>query len=152
MLPDAWVDRIFARLAVRYGVAFTRQWDGIDPALVKADWAEQLSGLVADDLDHGLHHLPVDRPPTVGQFRECCRRTPSSPPIALPSPPADPAVINRLLAKLRPALQHQGDRGWAHRLKRRDEAGERLSLFQRQCYREALYGSGTAPNETGPHP
>lgn len=42
-LPHRWVEHLFARLAVRYGGAFLRQYGDADPALVQADWADRKS-------------------------------------------------------------------------------------------------------------
>jgi hypothetical protein len=44
-LPSEWVDRLFSRIAVRYGADWLRMWEGLDMAAVKADWAETLAGL-----------------------------------------------------------------------------------------------------------
>ena len=52
-LPSSWVDHLFARLTVRYGAAFLRQWPDTDLAVVKADWADVLDGVRGEP--------PVDR-------------------------------------------------------------------------------------------
>ena len=44
-LPSSCVDHLFARLTVRYGAAFLRQWPDTDLAVVKADWADVLDGV-----------------------------------------------------------------------------------------------------------
>jgi hypothetical protein len=93
-LPADWVDALFARLAVRYGSAWTAQWAGYDIAAVKADWAMELGNYAerADAIKHALNHLPDDRPPTVGQFRRLCRNAPDYFSLALPAPkPTDEA-------------------------------------------------------------
>jgi hypothetical protein len=137
MLPSDWVDGIFGKLAVRYGAAFTRQWDGIDPALVKADWAEVLSGFTADDIAYALAHLPSDRAPNSSQFRDICRLAPRNGFASLPAPRERPsaAVVGRLRAI---TSRRWGDRAWAERLRAREEAGESLSQFQRDSWRQAL--------------
>lgn len=76
-LPAAWIDRIHARLLVRYGAGWIRLWEGVPPEAVKADWAEVLSGLSQEAIGHALDHLPIDRAPTALQFRELCRHSPS---------------------------------------------------------------------------
>jgi hypothetical protein len=75
-LPLQTVDRIFARLLVRYGSAWLRTWEGIDEAAVKADWANELRGASNAAILHALGNLPPDRPPTVGQFRLLCINRP----------------------------------------------------------------------------
>lgn len=136
-LPDSWVESLFARFAVRYGAAWIRQWEGVDIAAVKADWAEQLGGTSSGSIKHALEHLPVDKPPTVGQFQALCRNAPRAAPPALPAPKADPAVVAAALGALqRPA--GYSPKGWAYRLQKREEDGDRLTNFQRSAWRDAL--------------
>jgi hypothetical protein len=92
-LTAAWVDSLFARLTVRYGVAFLRQYQDIDPAAVKADWAEVLDGFDRhpEAIKHALANMPADKPPTVLQFRDAARKAPTPEAPRLPEPPADPA-------------------------------------------------------------
>jgi hypothetical protein len=86
--PSDWLDSLFARLSVRYGAAWMRQWDGVDIAAVKADWAEELAGFERNPeaIRHAIRSLPIDRPPTVGQFVALCRTAPVMAPPALPAP------------------------------------------------------------------
>lgn len=83
MLQDSWVDSLFARLAVRYGSAWSAKWEGLDMAAVRADWAEELAGLSnwPEAISYGLAHLPIDRPPNVAQFRDLCRAAPARRPV-----------------------------------------------------------------------
>lgn len=136
-LPDSWVESLFARFAVRYGAAWMRQWEGVDIAAVKADWAEQLGGTSSGGIKHALEHLPIDKPPTVGQFQALCRNAPQYAPPALPSPKADPAVVAQVLGAVqRPTgFSHKG---WAYRLQKREADGDRLTIFQKNAWREAL--------------
>lgn len=138
-LPSAWVESLFARLQVRYGAAWTRMWEGVEIAAVKADWAEELAGYVnaPDAIKHALGHLPPDRPPTVSQFAALCRNAPRYIAPALPAPTPDPAVVAAVLGAIRPVAAHD-PKAWARRLRKRDQLCERLSLFQRFCWREAL--------------
>lgn len=85
-LPRSWVDAIFARLSVRYGAAFLRQWPDVDPVLIKSDWSEVLGGFGGDDISYALEHLPAETPPTAMQFRELCRRAPGPAQPKLPGP------------------------------------------------------------------
>ena len=137
MLPSSWVDSLFARLAVRYGSAWMGMWNGVDIAAVKRDWAEELAGFAdaPDAIKHALANLP-DRPPNVQQFRALCINRPRTEK-ALPAPPADPAVVEKVLSAFERPPAH-GPKAWAYALKKRDEQGDRLTLFQRSALREAL--------------
>lgn len=106
MLPDSWVDTLFARLTARYGVAFQRQYADIDPAVVKADWARALDGLPGDAIKRALDRLPADRPPNAGQFRRLCVDAIPGEAYrvykALPAPtPVAPEAARRRLAEIR---------------------------------------------------
>lgn len=103
-LPALWVDRIFAKLSVRYGVAFKRQYEDLDIAAVKEDWAEVLAGFDGDSLAYALRYLPTDKPPTAMQFRDICRRAPSpEAPRQLEGPKPDPARVAALMERMRKA-------------------------------------------------
>lgn len=78
-LPDAWVEALFSRLAVRYGDAFARQYAGIDPALVREDWARVLDGTSGHAIEYALKNLPSDWPPNALKFRDLCRQAPAKP-------------------------------------------------------------------------
>jgi hypothetical protein len=78
-LPEAWVKALFSRLTVRYGEAFFRQYAGIDPAVVQADWAQVLDGASGHSIEYALRNLPSDWPPTALKFRDLCRQAPAKP-------------------------------------------------------------------------
>lgn len=101
-LPISWVDYLFAKLSVRYGDAFMRQWPDADPAVVKGDWAEVLDGTARDSLSYALRYLP-ERPLNALQFRDICRRAPSAPVLALQAPldPADPGRVAAIMSRMR---------------------------------------------------
>lgn len=101
-LPDMWVERLIARLQLRYGAEWTRAYAGIDPNAVKADWAHVLSGLTLDALDLGVKRLPTDRPPNAMQFRALCFVA-APPPVApaLPAPKADRSKVASIAAAMR---------------------------------------------------
>lgn len=79
-LPMPWVERIFEKLTLIYGREFLARWDscGVPLDEVKADWAKELGGFLnhPEALAYGLENVPRDRPPTVLQFREICRKAP----------------------------------------------------------------------------
>jgi hypothetical protein len=139
-LPDAWVDRIFAKLTVTYGAAFLRRYDGIPIADVKADWAGTLAGFqqMPDAIRHGLEHLPSDKPPTVLEFRDACRKAPAPALPALPAPKADPAVAAAVRQAFKRPAAVACEKSWAYKLRDREVAGENLTTLQRESWREAI--------------
>lgn len=144
-LPDAWVDRIFAKLTLTYGQRFLAQYAGIDLNAVKADWAHELRGLAQSPnaIAHALDHLPTDRPPNVLEFREACRRTPPPAFQQLQPPKASPEMQRKAMEAIqRPSAADP--KAWAWRLKEREDRGGRLSLAQSQMWRAAL-GVGNNP-------
>ena len=140
MLPQSWIERIFARMLVRYGTAWTRAYEGIDAALLHEDWAYQLAGFESapELIKHALENLPPDRPPTSGQFKQACLNAPRAMPKLLEAPKARPEVVSEELGKMKRWAREHDPRAWAHALREREERGDRLTQFQRQCWREAL--------------
>ncbi len=141
-LPDSWVDALFSRLQVRYGAAWVRMWEGVDPIAVKADWAAELAGFSGnpDALKHALEHLPVDRPPTVLQFKALCiSHQPSGVPIErwIAADKASPEVVAAVVGAVRQA-RDSDPKAWAHRLRIREQNCDRLSKVQRDMWRAAL--------------
>ena len=98
-LPASWIDHLFAKLSVRYGAAFMRQYTDLDPALVKADWSDLLGGCDGPSLGYALRYLPTDRPPNAMQFRDICRRAPVPELVALPAVESviDPQRVRALI-------------------------------------------------------
>lgn len=134
------VDNVFRRFMGVYGNRFTRMWEGLDLADVKAQWAAELHRFDAAAIRHGLDHLPATLPPTLLEFCQLCNRAPATAMPALPKPTASAAVIERAvndaLARTQDSLS--GPKAWAYRLRAREEAGEKLTLFVRKAWREAL--------------
>lgn len=98
-IPALWVDELFTRLTVRYGAVFTRQYDGLDLKVVKADWAAVLSGCSGQDIHYALQYLPEGMPPNVMQFRAVARRAPAPEVPRIEGPKADPARVAALVAQ-----------------------------------------------------
>lgn len=148
MLDARWVERIFTRMLVRYGTAWTRMWEGVEPEAVKADWSRELAQCPGHAIGYALEHLPPERPPTVTQFRALCSQRPDSAVKLLSAPRADPARVGEALrvmrANLTVATRTGGRLAWAEALKAREERGEPLTLEQRRMWREALSGRPTA--------
>jgi len=127
MLPIEWVDRLFHKLALVYGVDIAKRYSGLNPAEVKREWAQCLAGF-------------KHRPEAIRfQFRDICRQAPMPAQRALPEPKADKYVVTKEMAKLVKEAFTPGDpKAWAYHLKARHEKGEALSLVQVKAYREAL--------------
>jgi len=91
VLPNSWVEKIFARMQGIYGRDFTGQYstgmvNGIDAGLenAKATWAEELGGFVKwpEAIAYALEHLP-ERVPNCIKFKEICRMAPRPEPMKL---------------------------------------------------------------------
>ena len=144
-LPLLWVDKIFEKLTLTYGQQFLARWRDVDLELVKMDWARELGGFEQkpEAIAYALQNLDDDKPPTVLVFRTIALRSPAAVQARLPEPAADPERMAAELAKfasIRAAANNSGydHKAWARRLKARHEAGDKLSSYQVQCYREAL--------------
>jgi hypothetical protein len=135
--PDSSrIDSLFARMLVRYGHAFLRRWDGLQLADVKDDWARVLEHVPDDMVDFALDNLP-EQPPIATQFRDLCARRPAPEVPQLPSPSASPAFVQQVLSGV--SRGSSGDpKGWARKLRWREQRGERLTLAQRDAWRTAL--------------
>ncbi len=140
-LPSAWVDKIFEKLAVRYGARFLGMYSGVDLNAVKADWADELTWFVGDKargIAYALDNLPPADPPNASQFRNLCHSMPAPAMVTLPAPKQDPARVAEALKSLRQPVADTHPKAWAWRLKGREEAGDKLRPFQRRAWREAL--------------
>lgn len=102
-LPHRWVEHLFAKLSLRYGGAFLRQYGDADPALVHADWAEVLDGLSGEAIGYALRYLPSERPPNAMQFRDACLLAPGRPAVPQLAAPrtAPPECVLDLGARMR---------------------------------------------------
>lgn len=128
-LPDAWVDHLFSKLAVRYGDAWIRKWEGIPMAAVRADWAEVLGGMDGKALSFGLDSLPPDYPPTAAAFRQACNARPLQEQLPqLPAPTADQRErLQGLRTELAGALAPKPPRQWARTVMERHESGKHVA-------------------------
>lgn len=142
MLPIIWVDKLFKKLAAIYGREFTGRYNGVDPAQVKAEWAECLGPFATrpEALKFALEHLPSDKCPSMLQFRDLCRQAPRDNANALPEPKTAPEIVDKEMAKIvQQAFKPKDPKRWATRLEERHKAGEKLSLIQIDAYKKALY-------------
>lgn len=147
-----WVDKLFARLQVRYGNAWSRQWAGIDADAVKADWASVLGQLYERNpkaIVYGLDNLP-DTLPSVTAFLKLCANAPSEQK-QLPAPVADKAFASEVAGKIKAAVQANPERSgcregefFVAKMRAITERGGKLNPPQRhvlQCCEAMLYGT-----------
>ena len=132
-LPPEWVDRLLGRMAVRYGDAWSRKWLGLDPGLVRKDWATELAGYHLPErqprLRWALENLPGE-PLNARQFRDLCRQAPEVAPELpqLPAPTADQrARLQGLRTELAGALAPKPARQWARTVLERHESGKHVA-------------------------
>ena len=134
VLPDAWVEEIFRRLAALYGSKFADLWKGTDTESVKAVWAQKLAGF--HDKPYVLK-AALDAcddkpwPPTLPEFLGFCRNAAGRGDaiVALPPPEISKAEQERRAEKLAEAsasLKFQASTSWAKRLRERYLSGEKL--------------------------
>lgn len=73
-LPDAWVRRIFQRMAGMYGTKFAQLWSGVGEEAVVALWAEELGDFRPEEIMTGLNACRTHEwPPTLPEFMKMCR-------------------------------------------------------------------------------
>lgn len=149
-LPSEWVDRIFAKLTARFGRDFLGRWEGVELDVVKADWAEELAGLQKrpDAIKYALDNIG-GKPPMVEDFKALCNRAPVDAILRLPSPKANPDVIEKAAQLARAALlQRRGDPLDTLRALAEADArdgtyrGNKVTMAQRETYRQALGMTG----------
>ena len=142
------VDIIFARLAAVYGAKFTNQWPAGALPTIKAAWMDELREFAgnSDAIEYGLGKLPTDHAVMVLELRDLCRTHVRMVNAARTSRIAPQTQEERehalavLASFRRPGAQHSKD--WARKLRLRELSGERLSRFQRECWRTALGSAG----------
>jgi len=86
-LPNAWVERIFARMASMYGERFSNMWKDIPKNELLSAWAEALGGFDEGQIRQALKDcegLPF--PPTLPGFKTLCNQYQPIQPIALALP------------------------------------------------------------------
>lgn len=113
MIPQAWMERLFSRLAASYGNRLSNMWGDCPQADIIDAWRTGLEGFTGEQIKAGLTKMldaHPDWPPTLGQFRALCR-----PPVTAaahrlylvdkcPREPIDPRVkagIDSLISKIR---------------------------------------------------
>ena len=143
-LPENWINHIFEKLTLAYGVDFMNRWKGLSAAEVKTHWAQELGGFSSrkDAVSFALNHLPPGKPPTVLEFRELMRKAPPPKLPQLPDTPASREVIEaekRRQDEIRRRSAPAGDqRDWARRLVAKADAGQWVRPSTLQAARDAL--------------
>lgn len=124
-LPVAWVDRIFTRMTLNYGVEFLNRYKGQNMTDIKTDWCDQLAGYEKspDAISFALENLP-EKPPTVMVFKNLCRQAPTVEPVALPMPKVNPEIAAKVLNGLKAAPSVKVDHeAWAKAILRDVQGG-----------------------------
>jgi hypothetical protein len=147
------VRKLFAELQGNYGTRFLDMWrsgvtdtNGDDVGLQNAMslWAEKLAGFRErpDAIRRVLDTLPP-HPPTLPEFVALCRQScPKQEVKALPAPDVPPAVIAARQAEAQAiaakVAANVPSKAWAHKLRARYLAGERLMMAQVSLASDAL--------------
>jgi hypothetical protein len=142
-MPASWIDKIFDKLTMVYGHQFIGRWSGLDLTKVKTDWAHELDGMEhhADAIAYALQNLDAEKPPTVLQFREVCRRAPEKQAPALPAPEINKEVAAAAIAQ---AAVHATAPKLDLLVRQREHMaqeiqGVKLNRAQREFWRVALH-------------
>ena len=139
-LPIPWVEKIFKKLTVGYGVEFMNRYKGVPLVDVKTDWSEELSGFGGDAITYALEHLP-DRAPTAMQFKALCILCPAPEAPRLEAPAVGRERVAAELAKFEPIRAMPGVydfKAWARTIVAEHGAGVRKSPTVIQMARNAL--------------
>ena len=72
---DDGLDYIFGKMMAIYGQSFVRNWQDIDPSLMRQVWTEELGEYLKSKeiLDHALKSMDGDFPPSAIKFRQLCK-------------------------------------------------------------------------------
>ncbi len=117
ILPEAWIDRIFARMEAAYGSLFLDRWRGCDIIEVKKVWAEELRSFSDyPECFGGALKAMIDEckfPPTLPEFVSLCRKWYSVPanPLMLKAPsPLSKEEAAQRMAELKQRFFSQKDK------------------------------------------
>lgn len=102
-LLEQVVATIFDKMLLDYGKRFTDQWGAADPDMLRAHWAQELTGYTPREIKRGLAAMDgMDWPPTLPQFKKSCR------------PPVDALVAYYEAVEGVRARQNGEDGIWSH--------------------------------------
>lgn len=79
--PEEGLDYVFGYMSAVYGGAFTRNWEQVEPELVRQVWQKELGRFLTykPTLEHALSQLPPVMPPSAVAFRNTCNGGPEIP-------------------------------------------------------------------------
>lgn len=136
------IEAVFAKLLLTYGSRFSASFGGVDVRVVREHWAHVLRNMPAWAIAYGLENLPTNgQPPNVLEFKALCQRATSPAERQLTYKPAKPSpeVLRRVGGLAKGLRERPRDPlAWARSLKRRHEAGEALTRYQVDAYKQAL--------------
>lgn len=138
-----WIEAIHARLTLAYGTRFGEQYGNLSRDALLKSWAHELKFVSSAAIAHALAHLPPDHPPNVLQFKALCATLPKLPPSLMLPGRGGTKPTEADLRKLAEALKRittsdRSARAWAYKLRDREAAGERLTEYQKNAWRQAL--------------
>lgn len=143
-LPDSWVESLLARMLATYGQKFRSQWADVPPETLREAWAVALGRFDGERIKWALEQMiaTCPWPPTLPEFAALCRQAPRDEPAKLPAPEVPPSVIEARQAEAQAiAARVAGNvpgKAWAHKLRARYLAGERLMMAQVSLASDAL--------------
>jgi hypothetical protein len=72
--PEAWIERLFEKMAALYGNRFLDMWGKTDLQAVKSLWSQELGKLSREEIARGANALmTLEWPPTLPQFLKISR-------------------------------------------------------------------------------
>lgn len=143
-LPDSWVESLLARMLAIYGQKFRSQWADVPAESMRETWAVALGRFDGERIKWALDQMiaTCPWPPTLPEFAALCRQAPRDEPAKLPAPEVPPSVIEARQAEAQAiAARVAGNvpgKAWAHKLRARYLAGERLMMAQVSLASDAL--------------
>ncbi len=143
-LPDAWVESLLARMLAIYGQKFRSQWADGPAEAMRETWAVALGRFDGERIKWALEQMiaTCPWPPTLPEFAALCRQAPRDEPAKLPAPNVPPSVIEARQAEAQAiaakVAANVPGKAWAHKLRARYLAGERLMMAQVSLASDAL--------------
>jgi hypothetical protein len=135
-----FVDKVFARMRVRYGADWVRKFECVSHDELKADWGQVLENLPSSAIEYGLENLP-NRVPIATDFRSLCRESLryDAPQLEITNPKIEPERWAEIKKQIQRVLTTPPDpKRPARELKAKEDVGEYLSIHQKRYWREVL--------------
>ena len=78
---DAGFQYIFSRMQAIFGAKFANHWNGIDPAIIRNEWMNQLGRFLTyrPSMDYAINQLDGEFIPSAIKFRNLCNAGPEIP-------------------------------------------------------------------------